>query len=1006
MISLIEQIRTGSIWNFPGGVHPAENKKQSNTTDIVHARLPEEIVLPVKQHIGKPGNLLVAVGDAVLKGQQLTALETGFTLPVHAPTSGVITAIEPRTTAHPSGLSDVCVVIKPDGLDSWVTKHPVEDFSTKTSDELLDVIRQAGISGMGGAGFPTAKKLQSGLGRTDILIVNAAECEPYITSDDKLLQEHAEEVLKGIEVVEHILQPKLTVIGIEDNKPDAIKALEIAAKDKDIVIRVIPTKYPSGGEKQLIKILTNKEVPAGGIPADIGVLVQNVGSLYSIKRAVIDGEPVVNRVVTLTGKTFKQPRNVWALLGTPVHELLEEFGYKADKKLPRLILGGPMMGFTLPHANVPITKTSNCILAPTRREISPSTYEMECIRCSACAEACPASLLPQQLQWHAKANELDKCEELNIKDCIECGACAFVCPSEIPLVQYYRQAKAEIKTRKDEATAAERAKIRFEEKNARMERDKAERENRFKKAADNRRKDMKSADGDDAIAAAIARVKAQKTAADQTPNAEPAVKPAVAAAIAKAKAKQAAAQKANDAGPDNSEMSKLREERKRQARERKAQQAATDNPAENSGDTKKDAVAAAIARAKAKKAQQAESASEASAESSGDAKKDAVAAAIARAKAKKAQQAESTSDAPTESTGDAKKDAVAAAIARAKAKKAQQAESATQTESEAPAESTGDAKKDAVAAAIARAKAKKAQQAESAAQTESEAPVKSSGDAKKDAVAAAIARAKAKKAQQAESATQTASEAPAKSSGDAKKDAVAAAIARAKAKKAQQAESATQTESEAPAESTGDAKKDAVAAAIARAKAKKAQQAESATQTESEAPAESTGDAKKDAVAAAIARAKAKKAQQAESATLTESEAPVKSSGDAKKDAVAAAIARAKAKKAQQAKQDQTAETPEPVIEVEAEIQSEPVDPKKAAVAAAIARAKAKKAQQAKQVEAEATAPEAVVEIEVEAEIRSEPVDPKKAAVAAAIARAKARKAQQEQDKKNNEEKE
>ncbi|CAK2122369.1 SoxR (2Fe-2S) reducing system protein RsxC [Vibrio crassostreae] len=890
MISLIEQIRTGSIWNFPGGVHPAENKKQSNTTDIVHARLPEEIVLPVKQHIGKPGNLLVAAGDTVLKGQQLTALDTGFTLPVHAPTSGVITAIEPRTTAHPSGLSELSVVIKPDGLDTWIEKHPVEDFSTKTSDELLDVIRQAGISGMGGAGFPTAKKLQSGLGRTDILIVNAAECEPYITSDDKLLQEHAEEVLKGIEVVEHILQPKLTVIGIEDNKPDAIKALEIAAKDKDIVIRVIPTKYPSGGEKQLIKILTNKEVPAGGIPADIGVLVQNVGSLYSIKRAVIDGEPVVNRVVTLTGKTFKQPRNVWALLGTPVHELLEEFGYKADKKLPRLILGGPMMGFTLPHANVPITKTSNCILAPTRREIAPSTYEMECIRCSACAEACPASLLPQQLQWHAKANELDKCEELNIKDCIECGACAFVCPSEIPLVQYYRQAKAEIKTRKDEAAAAERAKIRFEEKNARMERDKAERENRFKKAADNRRKDMKTSGGDDAIAAAIARVKAQKAAADQAPNEEPTVKPAVAAAIAKAKAKQAAAQKADGAEPDNSEMSKLREERKRQARERKAQQAAADAPDESSGDGKKDAVAAAIARAKAKKAQQAESASDAPAESTGDAKKDAVAAAIARAKAKKAQQAESAADAPVESSGDAKKDAVAAAIARAKAKKAQQAESAV----------------------------------------------------------------------------------------------------------------------DAPAESSGDAKKDAVAAAIARAKARKAQQAESA----SDAPAESTGDAKKDAVAATIARAKAKKAQQAEAVTQTESETPVESSGDAKKDAVAAAIARAKAKKAQQAKQAETVETPKPVLEVVAETQPEAVDPKKAAVAAAIARAKAKKAQQAKQVEAQEVAPEPVAEplVEketvVEAEAQSEPVDPKKAAIAAAIARAKARKAQQEQDKKNNEEKE
>ncbi|MEZ9717710.1 electron transport complex subunit RsxC [Vibrio cyclitrophicus] len=827
MISLIEQIRTGSIWDFPGGVHPAENKKQSNTTDITHARLPEEIVLPVKQHIGKPGNLLVAVGDTVLKGQQLTALDTGFTLPVHAPTSGVITAIEPRTTAHPSGLSEMCVVIKPDGLDTWIEKNPVEDFSKKTSDELLDVIRQAGISGMGGAGFPTAKKLQSGLGRTDILIVNAAECEPYITSDDKLLQEHANEVLKGIEVVEHILRPKLTVIGIEDNKPDAIKALEVAAKNKDIVIRVIPTKYPSGGEKQLIKILTNKEVPAGGIPADIGVLVQNVGSLYSIKRAVVDGEPVINRVVTLTGKTFKQPRNVWALLGTPVHELLEEFGYKADKKLPRLILGGPMMGFTLPHANVPITKTSNCILAPTRREISPSTYEMECIRCSACAEACPASLLPQQLQWHAKANELDKCEELNIKDCIECGACAFVCPSEIPLVQYYRQAKAEIKTRKDEATAAERAKIRFEEKNARMERDKAERENRFKKAADNRRKDMKSTDGDDAIAAAIARVKAQKAAADQAPSEEPAVKPAVAAAIAKAKAKQAAAQKADSTEPDNSEMSKLREERKRQARERKAQQASADAPVESSGDGKKDAVAAAIARAKAKKAQQAESASEAPTESSVDAKKDAVAAAIARAKAKKTQRTESTSEAPAESSGDAKKDAVAAAIARAKAKKAQQTEPA----SEAPVEKSGDAKKDAVAAAIARAKAKKAQQAESA----SDAPSESSGDVKKDAVAAAIARAKAKKAQQAkqEETTETPEPEAPEESVDPKKAAVAAAIARAKAKKAQQAKQieteATTTEPEIEIEADiqsepVDPKKAAVAAAIARAKARKAQQ--------------------------------------------------------------------------------------------------------------------------------------------------------------------------------------
>ncbi|MGY5841137.1 electron transport complex subunit RsxC, partial [Vibrio chemaguriensis] len=864
MLSLIEQIRTGSLWDFPGGVHPAENKKQSNKTELVHAAIPSEIVLPLKQHIGKAGNLLVAEGDHVLKGQPLTQSETGFTVPVHAPTSGTITAIEPRTVAHPSGLSELCAVITPDGNDTWCDRKPVADYKQETPDALIDIIRLAGISGMGGAGFPTAKKIQSGFARTEILIVNAAECEPYITSDDKLMQEHAEELIQGIEIVEHILTPKLTIIGIEDNKPEAIKALEAAALNKDIVIRVIPTKYPSGGEKQLIKILTNKEVPSGAIPADIGILVQNVGSLYSIKRAIIDGEPMIKRVVTLTGKTFKQPRNVWALLGTPVQALLDEFGYKADKKLQRLIMGGPMMGFTLPHSQVPITKAANCILAPTRREISPHQHEMECIRCSQCAEACPASLLPQQLQWHAKAEEYDKLEELNLKDCIECGACAFVCPSEIPLVQYYRQAKAEIRTRTQEAEAAERAKLRFEEKKARMEREKAERENRFKKAADQRRKDMKSSGGDDAIAAAIARVKAQKT--ETTEKAEPAVKPAVAAAIAKAKAKQAAAAKAGSSEPDNSEMAKLREERKRLARERKAQKEQGETP-DNNADDKKSAVTAAIARAKAKKAQQEDSTesveSETSAQQDGDPKKAAVAAAIARAKARKAKQADSTeaeeAEAPAEQTDDPKKAAVAAAIARAKARKAKQADSTEAEEAEAPAEQTDDPKKAAVAAAIARAKARKAKQADS---TEAEAPAEQTEDPKKAAVAAAIARAKARKAKQEEPAEKVEAETPDEQTEDPKKAAVAAAIARAKARKAKQEEPAETVEAETPAEQAEDPKKAAVAAAIARAKARKAKQEEPAETLEAETPAEQTEDPKKAAVAAAIARAKARKAQQ------------------------------------------------------------------------------------------------------------------------------------------------
>ncbi|MGD1333420.1 electron transport complex subunit RsxC [Vibrio harveyi] len=946
MLSLIEQIRTGSLWDFPGGVHPAENKKQSNKTELVHAAIPSEIVLPLKQHIGKAGNLLIAVGDKVLKGQQLTASDSGFTVPVHAPTSGQVTAIEPRTVAHPSGLSELCAVITPDGNDAWCEKTPVADYTQESADALIDVIRLAGISGMGGAGFPTAKKIQSGIARTEILIVNAAECEPYITADDKLMQEHADELIQGIEIVEHILKPKLTIIGIEDNKPAAIKALEQAAMNKDIVIRVIPTKYPSGGEKQLIKILTNKEVPSGAIPADIGILVQNVGSLYSIKRAVIDGEPMVNRIVTLTGKTFKQPRNVWTLLGTPVQALLDEFGYKADKKLQRLIMGGPMMGFTLPHAQVPITKTANCILAPKRREIASEQHEMECIRCSQCAEACPASLLPQQLQWYAKSQEYDKLEELNLKDCIECGACAFVCPSEIPLVQYYRQAKAEIRTRAQEAAAAERAKLRFEEKKARMEREKAERENRFKKAADDRRKDMKASGGDDAIAAAIARVKAQKENAEA--KAEPAVKPAVAAAIAKAKAKQAAAAQSGAAEPDNSEMAKLREERKRIARERKAQkeQGAT---SEDNADDKKSAVAAAIARAKAKKAQQ-----------------------------------EDTST-PAEA-GD-KKTAVAAAIARAKAKKAQQEDSTEPVESETSEQQGGDPKKAAVAAAIARAKARKAQQEESTESVETGAPAEQAEDPKKAAVAAAIARAKARKAKQENSTEPVETEAPAEQAEDPKKAAVTAAIARAKARKAQQEAQTESVEAEAPAEQVEDPKKAAVAAAIARAKARKAKQENSTEPVETEAPAEQVEDPKKAAVAAAIARAKARKAQQESQAESVEEAPSVEPEVDPKKAAVAAAIARAKARKAQQEAQSESVE--------EAPSEEPEVDPKKAAVAAAIARAKARKAQQEAQPESVEEAPSAEPE-----------VDPKKAAVAAAIARAKARKAQQEANKNNNEENE
>ncbi|HDZ9175469.1 TPA: electron transport complex subunit RsxC [Vibrio cholerae] len=851
MLSLIEQIKSGKLWDFPGGIHPFENKHQSNRQPIINASIPNELVLPLKQHIGKAGDLLVKVGDRVLKGQPLTQYTSTFMLPIHAPTSGVISAIEPRTVAHPSGLSELCIVLTPDQQEEWFDLQPQPDYQQLSPETLLELIRQAGISGMGGAGFPTAKKLQSGLSRTEILIINAAECEPYITADDVLMRQYAHEIIQGIEIVEHILKPKLTIIGIEDNKPEAVAALQQAAQDKPMVIRVIPTKYPSGGEKQLIKILTNLEVPKGGIPADIGLMVQNVGSLQAIARAIVHGEPLIRRVVTLTGDCFRKPRNVWALLGTPVQALLNEFGYKADKKLPRLIMGGPMMGFTLPHAQVPITKTANCILAPTRNELTSSDNEMACIRCGQCAEACPVSLLPQQLQWHAKAEEFDKCEELNLKDCIECGACAYVCPSEIPLVQYYRQAKAEIRTRSLEAEAAERAKARFEEKKARMERDKAERENRFKQAAEDRRKEMQQQGGSDAIAAAIERVKAQKAQLEPTDNS---VKPAIAAAIARAKAKQAEAAQSGASEPDNSEMAKLREERKRQARERKAQKGeVTEASTNDDADDKQSAVAAAIARAKARKAEQ--------------------------------QETESTAQpaaTPSSDDADPKKAAVAAAIARAKARKAEQqeTESTAQPAQATPSSDDADPKNAAVAAAIARAKARKAEQqeTESAAQPAQATPSSDDADPKKAAVAAAIARAKARKAEQqeTESAAQPAQATPSSDDADPKKAAVAAAIARAKARKAEQqeTESTAQPEQATPSSDDADPKKAAVAAAIARAKARKAEQqeTESAAQPTQATPSSDDADPKKAAVAAAIARAKARKAAQQSSSNLNAEE--------------------------------------------------------------------------------------------------------------------------------------
>ncbi len=868
MEKLIDQIKQGKVWSIPGGIHPPGQKLQSTTQAIARLPLPDKLVVSLKQHIGANGKLIVEKGQQVLKGQALTKPSGNWSVPVHAPTSGLISDICPMPSAHPSALPELSVIIEPDGEDNWCELNPVPDAKALSHDELVDIIHQSGIAGMGGAGFPTYVKADTRKA-IEFLIVNAVECEPYITADDMLMREHADGIIAGIELMQQLLSPQLTIIGIEDNKPDAIAAMKLAAQHNDsIIVQTVPTVYPSGGEKQLIKLLTGKEVPSGSIPADIGMLVQNVGTLFAVNQAVHEGKPLIERVVTVTGNTIHKQGNVWALLGTEIKHLLDCQGFSPVPQ-QRVVMGGPMMGFTLPTVRIGVVKTTNCILAPDHQELAEPGDEKACIRCSACADACPASLLPQQLQWFAKSKEYDKLNEHNLFDCIECGACAYVCPSEIPLVQYYRVAKAEIKEQQAEQIKAERAKERFEARKERLEREQEERQNRHK------RKPAAKSDGEkQKVADALARVKAKSDDKDS--------KSAVAAAIARAKAKKQGA----EIEPDNSEVAKERAARKEQARKYKEQKALEQGEEGVDKDDKKSAVAAAIARAKAKKAAQAAEDNVEADSAPKDDKKAAVAAAIARAKAKKAAQAtEENASAETDAAPkDDKKAAVAAAIARAKAKKAAQA-----AENQAEADSAPvDDKKAAVAAAIARAKAKKAAQAaENQAEAEEDsAPV----DDKKAAVAAAIARAKAKKAAQAAE-NQTEAEEDSAPVDD-KKAAVSAAIARAKAKKAakEQAQSDDSSEqindsndeadakpqSDAP-ESSEDKKKAAVAAAIARAKAKKAakeqaQSDDSSQQTNdssAEADAkpqvdepESSEDKKKAAVARAIARAKAKKLQQ------------------------------------------------------------------------------------------------------------------------------------------------
>ncbi len=475
---ILQRWRPG--YRFHGGVHPPERKILSSEAPITPVPMPKRLVLPLNMHLGAPARPSVNPGDRVRKGQTIALGHGPVSSPVHAPTSGTIVAIGSHRVQHPSGLSAPCITIETDFQDTWVARTPLPDWQSLPASRIIQHIQEAGISGMGGAGFPTSVKISlREHQRIEQLIINAVECEPYITADDRLMRERAQDIVQGIQVLEYLLQPLKTVVAVEDNKPEAIAAMQHAAQGTRIRIRPVPTRYPSGGEKQLIQLLTGKEVRSGSIPAEIGVVCQNVGTAYAIWRAIAHGEPLISRITTLTGEALASPGNYEVLLGTPVADLLATAGVDPHRT-GRLIMGGPMMGFTITDTSVPVVKTTNCIIAATNEELPAPPPELPCIRCGACAEVCPVNLLPQQLYWYARSGDLERSQHYNLMDCIECGACAWVCPSHIPLVQYYRHTKGEIRQQARDQEKADRARQRFEARKARLEQEQAEKQARRK----------------------------------------------------------------------------------------------------------------------------------------------------------------------------------------------------------------------------------------------------------------------------------------------------------------------------------------------------------------------------------------------------------------------------------------------------------------------------------------------------------------------------------------------
>ena len=525
----LDKILSGKVWRFFGGIKPDERKSTSDSP-IEELGIPSLITLPLDRHLGTDGQILVNVGDHVKAGQPLTIPGGKRNVPLHASTSGDVIAINMQVLPHPSGFLGRCITIKPDGQDEHVPAQPLPDWQDKSPEELLQRIRAFGVEGLGGAQFQTAAKIGAALeesnGDCNIFIVNGAECEPVATCDDRLMQEKADEIAIGIEVVRQILKPKAIIVAIENNKPKAIEAMKKAVAS-DVMVREIPTLYPSGAARNLIKICTGIEIPYNEHTSECGIVVDNVETVFAIKQAVVDGIPLIKRVITVDGKTLGKTGNALVRLGTSVRFVLNAYKLNPERR-QRIILGGPFMGFTLPTIDVPLTKSATCVYVPSHNELPEVDEAMNCIRCGRCARVCPSRLVPYQLYALSRAGQHKKTQACGMMDCTECGCCAYVCPSRIPLSGQFRKEKSILRLLKDQQRRNEHAQERMA---ARQERLKHEEEQRaIRRAAALERAKQQKAQKKDlspeelaarraaAVAAARERAAARRAAAGGATN--------------------------------------------------------------------------------------------------------------------------------------------------------------------------------------------------------------------------------------------------------------------------------------------------------------------------------------------------------------------------------------------------------------------------------------------------------------------------------------------------------